>query len=53
MIEMALRMDYAKRAEYGYVRTVRREPTEQEAVALSAARDRVAEMSGERPVLKR
>lgn len=45
-IELALRMDYAQRAEYGYVRMVRREPTEQEAAALAAARDRVAEMEG-------
>jgi ParB family transcriptional regulator, chromosome partitioning protein len=40
-VEVAVRMDYAKRATYGHVRTVEREPTEQEAHALAEARDRL------------
>jgi len=43
-VEVAVRMDYAKRATYGYVRTVRREPTEQESQALAAARSRLDEI---------
>ena len=38
-VEVSVRMDYAKRATYGYVRTVRREPTEEETQTLAAARN--------------
>jgi ParB family chromosome partitioning protein len=43
-VEVTVRMDYAKRATYGYVRTVQREPTEQESQALAAARSRLDEI---------
>jgi ParB family transcriptional regulator, chromosome partitioning protein len=43
-VEVWVRMDYAKRATYGYVRTVRREPTEEEAHSLTAARSRLEEI---------
>jgi ParB family chromosome partitioning protein len=43
-VEVCVRMDYAKRATYGYVRTVRREPTEEEAQALAAAENRLQEL---------
>lgn len=43
-VEVSVRMDYAKRATYGYVRTVRREPTEEETQILAAARNRLHEV---------
>jgi ParB family chromosome partitioning protein len=46
-VEVAVRMDYAKRATYGYVRTVRREPTEEETQTLAAARSRLHEVEAQ------
>ena len=46
-VEVAVRMDYAKRATYGYVRTVRREPTEEETQILAAARNRLHEVEAQ------
>jgi ParB family transcriptional regulator, chromosome partitioning protein len=43
-VEAWLRMDYAKRSTYGYVRTVRREPTEDESQKLAVARNRLDEV---------
>lgn len=46
-VEVSVRMDYAKRATYGYVRTVRREPTEAETQTLAAARNRLHEVEAQ------
>lgn len=46
-VEVAVRMDYAKRATYGYVRAVRREPTEEETQTLAAARNRLHDVEAQ------